>query len=119
MKNLFIISLLSFSALSYAGVDFDGYCKTLNGTVKNGKIVSLTVVTNSYNNGKNPVLTANIKFNPTTGGAYHYGIMYNATALYDIAKVSFLTQTNIAICVGNEDTFPGKDALYMIGLSKN
>ncbi|EEG86760.1 hypothetical protein PROPEN_01054 [Proteus penneri ATCC 35198] len=119
MKKLLIISLLSFSAYSHAGTDFEGYCKELNGKTKNGKISSLTVVTNSYDNGKTPVLAANIKLEPTSGGSYHYGIMYNATALYDIAKVSFLTQANISVCVGSEKTFPGKDALYMIGLSKH
>lgn len=119
MKKLLIISLLSFSAFSHAGTDFEGYCKELSGSVKNGKISSFSVVTNSYNNGKKPVLAANIKFTPETGGSYHYGIMYNATTLYDIAKVSFLTQTDIAVCVGEEKTFPGKDALYMIGLSKH
>ena len=45
--------------------------------------------------------------------------MYNATTLYDIAKVSFLTQADIAVCVGVENAFPGNDALYMIGLSKH
>lgn len=119
MKKLLIISILSFSAFSHAGIDFDGYCKKLSGEVKNGKISSLTVVTNSYNDGEKPVLAANIKFVPTTGGSYHYGIMYNATALYDIAKVSFLTQTNITVCIGSEKTFPGNDALFMIGLSRH
>lgn len=119
MKKLLIISLLSFSSFSHAGTNFDGYCKKLNGSVKNGKISSLTVVTNSYNNGEKPVLVANIKFVPKTGGSYHYGIMYNATTLYDIAKVSFLTQADIAVCVGVENAFPGNDALYMIGLSKH
>lgn len=53
MKKLLIISLLSFSSFSHAGIDFDGYCKKLNGSVKNGKISSLMVVTNSYNDGEN------------------------------------------------------------------
>ncbi|AYY81908.1 Uncharacterised protein [Proteus vulgaris] len=119
MKKLLIISLLSFSSFSHAGIDFDGYCKKLNGSVKNGKISSLMVVTNSYNDGEKPVLTANIKFAPKTGDAYHYGIMYNASTLYDIAKVSFLTQADIVICVGSEKKIPGKDSLYMIGLSKH
>ncbi|WP_025152833.1 hypothetical protein [Morganella morganii] len=122
MKKSLTLTLLSLSAFSYAGTDFDSYCKDLRGTVKNGNIVSFHVVSNHYNNGTtaggNPAFIANTKIKLSDGREYHYGIMRNASALYDIAKVAYLTHADITLCVGTENNFPGGDAIYMIGLSK-
>ncbi|MBA5806974.1 hypothetical protein F9883_03625 [Morganella morganii] len=122
MKKSLTLILLSLSAFSYAGKDFNSYCNDLKGTEKKGKIVSFHVVSNHYNNGTaeggNPAFIANTKIKLSDGNEYHYGIMRNANALYDIAKVSYLTQADINLCVGNENNFPGGDAIYMIGLDK-
>lgn len=122
MKKLLTLSLLSLSAFSYAGTNFEGYCKDLKGTLRNGNIVSFHVVSNHYNNGTTeggrPAFIANTKIKLSDGKEYHYGIMRNASALYDIAKVAYLTHADITLCVGTEKNFPGGDAIYMIGLSK-